>query len=156
MIGDKALEDATDILNRGIDSPLIGAEEDGRPLWRWIAKDDNYTRKYHDALDKLVTDYFESGRFEREVSDLSEMLSPYAEKDPTAFFSADEYKKGCETLKQFGMRRAQSIRRGLSFICMTDTATHPMTQPRITGTGCGIGSVRINVQIKKKLILQEG
>lgn len=95
MIGDKALEDATDILNRGIDSPLIGAEEDGRPLWRWIAKDDNYTRKYHDALDKLVTDYFESGRFEREVSDLSEMLRPYVEKDPTAFFSADEYKKGC-------------------------------------------------------------
>lgn len=70
-------------------------EEAGRPLWRWIAKDDNYTRKYHDALDKLVTDYFESGRFEREVSDLSEMLRPYVEKDPTAFFSADEYKKGC-------------------------------------------------------------
>ena len=39
---------------------------------------------------------------------------PYVEKDPTAFCSAAEYKKGCETLKQFGMRRAESVRRQLN------------------------------------------
>ncbi|MBQ8129513.1 MAG: hypothetical protein IJ175_04605 [Clostridia bacterium] len=42
------------------------------------------------------------------------MLLPYVEKDPTAFCSADEFSKGCETLKQFGMRRAESVRRQLN------------------------------------------
>ena len=42
------------------------------------------------------------------------MLLPYVEKDPTAFCSAAEYKKGCETLKQFGIRRAESVRRQLN------------------------------------------
>ena len=31
-------------------------------------------------------------------------------KDPTAFYSVDEYKHGCEVLKQFCDRRAKSIR----------------------------------------------
>lgn len=113
VIGEEALMNATDLINTGIDSPLIGTEEDSRPLWSWIVKDENYRTAYHNALDDLVTAYFESGEFEREVSRMSEMLLPYVKEDPTSFYTAEEFTKGCETLRQFGIRRAESIRKQL-------------------------------------------
>jgi spore coat protein CotH len=112
--GKEVLTDATNIVNQGIDSPLIATTEDERPMWSWIVKDENYLKEYHDTMDVLMSDYFESGEFDKEYSELYEMLLPYVEKDPTAFYSADEYKKGCETLRQFCKKRTESIRKQLS------------------------------------------
>ena len=109
-VGKDVLKDPTDLLNQGIDTPLIGTTEDERPMWKWIVRDDNYLKEYHDALDALVADYFESGAFDSEIDEMYELLLPYVKKDPTAFYSVDEYKHGCEVLKQFCDRRAKSIR----------------------------------------------
>ncbi len=114
VVGEEAFKDATDLLNQGIDSPLIGTDEDSRPLWRWIIRNETYRRQYHDALDKLITEYFDSGEFERKFDQMSEMLLPYAEKEAPVFYTTDEYRRGCETLKQFAMKRAQSVRKQLS------------------------------------------
>ena len=114
VVGEAAFKDATDLLNRGIDSPLIGADEDSRPLWRWIVRDEGYRKQYHNALDELITTYFESGEFERKFDELSEMLMPYVEKDPTAFYTGDEYLRGCKTLKEFVTQRVHSIRKQLN------------------------------------------
>ena len=65
------------------------------------------------TLDSLISGYYESGEFDEEIDGLTEMLLPYVEKDPTAFYSADEFKNGCEVLKQFCNRRAESIRKQL-------------------------------------------
>lgn len=113
VVGDAVLNDPTDIINKGIDTPLIGTVEDERPMWKWIVDDEKYTEAYHKYLDKLVADYFESGKFDKELNGVYEMILPYVEKDPTAFYTVDEFKKGYQTFLQFNNRRAFSIRRQL-------------------------------------------
>ena len=38
------------------------------------------------------------------------LISPYVEKDPTAFCTYEEFLKGADTLKEFCLLRAESIR----------------------------------------------
>ena len=113
VIGDEVLEDPTDIVNKGIDTPLIGTVEEERPMWRWIVDDEKYKEIYHKYLDQLVADYFESGEFDKELEDVYQMILPYVEKDPTAFYTTDEFKKGYQTFLQFNNKRAKSIRKQL-------------------------------------------
>ena len=108
-ITNMAIENATDILNQGIDSPLFLIEDDSRPMWSWIVNDPQYLAAYHDALDDLIA-YFESGKFEEEARAMHDLLLPYVEKDPTAFYDLDAFERGFETLVEFCKRRAQSIR----------------------------------------------
>ncbi len=65
-------------------------------------------------MDELLSGYFESGEFEKEVDELYAMLLPYVKKDPTAFFNAEEYEKGCDALKEFCRLRTESIRKQLN------------------------------------------
>ena len=41
---------------------------------------------------------------------MHDLLLPYVEKDPTAFYDLDAFERGFETLVEFCKRRAQSIR----------------------------------------------
>ena len=107
------LYDVTDVLNQGIDSPLIGTTEDERPMWKWIMEDETYQKQYHDAMDALIKDYFESGAFDQEFDAMYELLLPYVEKDPTSYDGVEAFKTGCATLKQFCRLRAESIRKQL-------------------------------------------
>ena len=113
-IGKEVLEDPTNLVNQGIDTPLIDTEEKDRPLWAWIMREEKYRQEYHDVLSALIKGYFESGVFEDEFNALQGMLVPYQEKDPNAFYSKEEFQKGCDVLRQFCLRRAQSIRKQLS------------------------------------------
>ena len=106
-------ENATALVNTGIATPLSQAEEDARPMWSWIASNEEYLQKYYDVYDELITNYFESGKFEEQVDALYKMLYPYVEKDPSAFYTADEFTKGYQTLKQFCILRSESIRKQL-------------------------------------------
>lgn len=108
--GGMAEGDATALINTGIDTPLSGATEDARPMWSWIVSDETYLAQYHAVYDQLLTDYFESGEFEKQMDALYEMLLPYVEKDPSAFYTADEFKTAFATLKETCLLRAQSIR----------------------------------------------
>ena len=112
-VGKAVLKNATDAVNQGIDSPLIGAEESERPMWRWIVDNEDYRGKYHAALDSLLTGYFESGKLAADIDAYYEMLLSYVEKDPTAFYTAEDFGKACETLKTFCALRAESVRRQL-------------------------------------------
>lgn len=49
------------------------------------------------------------------------MLLPYVEKDPSAFYTADEFKTAYTTLKQFCHLRAESIRKQRSGTLSTKT-----------------------------------
>ena len=113
-IGKEVLENPTNLLNQGIDTPLIGTSEERRPLWAWIMQNEKYRQEYHEVLSELIEKYFESGMFEDELNALQGMLTPYQAKDPNAFYSMEEFKKGCEVLRQFALRRAQSIRKQLN------------------------------------------
>ncbi|MBQ9291562.1 MAG: CotH kinase family protein, partial [Clostridia bacterium] len=121
-IGKEVLEDPTDFLNLGIDTPLIDAEEKDRPLWSWIMQKVKYRREYHDVLSDMVESYFESGQFEKEFKARQAMIAPYAEKDPNAFYSYEEFKIGCDVLRRFCLKRAESVRKQLNGELATDTS----------------------------------
>jgi spore coat protein CotH len=59
--------DATSMINTGIDTPLSGSSEEDRPMWSWIASNEEYLEKYHEVYDELLKNYFENGTFEKEI-----------------------------------------------------------------------------------------
>jgi len=44
------------------------------------------------------------------VADTTATIAPYVEKDPTAFCSFDDWLLGAETIKNFCLLRAESVR----------------------------------------------
>ncbi|MBR4461436.1 MAG: CotH kinase family protein [Erysipelotrichaceae bacterium] len=104
-----------DYVNIGIDTPLRNLkDEEQRPLWTWIAQDDEYLQRYHEIFDELLRSYFESGRCEEEIDTISRMIRSYVEKDPTAFFDVERFDKAIATLKIYCSKRTQSIRKQLN------------------------------------------
>jgi spore coat protein CotH len=81
--------DATSLINKGIDTPLSGTTADSRPMWNWIVSNDEYLEKYHSAFETLLSEYFESGRFEKEIDALYEMLLPYVVMKFYCFYLSD-------------------------------------------------------------------
>ena len=114
--------DATSLINTGIDTPLSGAETDSRPMWSWIASNEEYLEKYHEVYDELLTNYFESGKFEEQMNEIYEMILPYIEKQTSSFYDAEQFKTGFETLKEFCLLRAESIRAQLDGELSADTS----------------------------------
>ncbi len=118
----ESLTDATSLVNTGIDTPLSGADADSRPMWSWISENEEYLEKYHEVYNELLTNYFESGEFEKQIDAIYEMILPYVEKETSAFYTADEFKAGYKTLKQFCLLRAESIRAQLDGELSADTS----------------------------------
>ncbi len=105
--------DPAHLLNLGIDTPLLGASNEQRPMWKWIPENESYREQYHKAVDLFISGYFESGAFSEETDDLYAMLLPYVEKDPTAFFTSEEFSSSFRMLQSFSLLRAESYRRQL-------------------------------------------
>ncbi len=118
----ESLTDAASLVNTGIDTPLSGADADSRPMWSWISENEEYLEKYHEVYNELLTNYFESGEFEKQIDAIYEMILPYVEKETSAFYTADEFKTGYKTLKQFCLLRAESIRAQLDGELSADTS----------------------------------
>lgn len=132
--------DATTWVNYGIDTPLSGTTESARPMWRWIVSDNSYLSLYHNAMEDLISGYFESGRFESTIDSLNEMLLPYVQKDPTAFFTSSQYTAAEQTLKDFCLLRAKSIRAQLDGKLSTDTNSQNSAS-RIDASGINMSSM---------------
>ena len=81
-----------------------------RPLYHNLMKNDEYFKQYHRYFDQLIKEYFESGYFEKFVEETKAMISPFVEKDPTAFCSHEDFLLAVETIKEFCLLRAESIR----------------------------------------------
>jgi spore coat protein CotH len=131
---------ASELINTGIDSPLNGSNEADRPMWAWIAADESYLEQYHAAYNELLTNYFENGVFEAEIDALYELLRPYVEKDPSAFYTVEEFDTAAATLKQFCLLRAQSIRAQLSGALAAKTSEQNAAD-RIDASGVDISSM---------------
>ena len=108
--GFEARSDATSLVNYPIDSPVSGGDVQERPMIAWIFADEEYTDLYHTIFDEYISTYFESGYFEGMMDNVTEMIAPYVEKDPTKFCTYEEFEKGVATLKEFCLLRAESIR----------------------------------------------
>lgn len=92
-------------------------------MWRWIAEDDSARQLYHTAVDSLLSEHIESGECEELINALQEKLLPYVEKDPTAFYSVEEFNTGVQAMKQFLKLRAASVRAQLAGTLSADTGS---------------------------------
>lgn len=101
--------DATSAVNSAIDSPVSGGDISDRPMIAWIFENEEYTNLYHEYFSQFINEYFDSGEFEKEIDAVTEIISPYVEKDPTKFCDYDSFVLGASTLKKFCMLRAESI-----------------------------------------------
>lgn len=101
--------DATSAVNSAIDSPVSGGDISDRPMIAWIFENEEYTNLYHEYFSQFISEYFDSGEFEKEIDAVTEMISPYVEKDPTKFCDYDSFVLGASTLKKFCMLRAESV-----------------------------------------------
>lgn len=109
-MGGMGTEAATDTVNAPIDSPVSDGDISERPMVSWIFGNEEYTEQYHQVMDEFISGFFESGQFETIIDGAIDMIAPYVEKDPTAFCTYEEFQTGAETLKEFCLLRAQSVR----------------------------------------------
>ena len=101
-----------DDIDMDIYSPMYGyipIEE--RPLLNKVIL--NYKDEYSQNFSKLLSEYFESGYFDRKYNRLKTMIYPYLDRDTTSFFIMEEDKKGFEAFEYFIENRGNSLRQQL-------------------------------------------
>ena len=106
--------DSTAAVNWAIDSPLSGTTEENRPLWNIIVGNEEYLAKYHQYFGELTESFFTSGECAAEIERVYDMIRPYVENDPSAFYTVSEFDEAVETLKQFCSLRSESVVKQLS------------------------------------------
>lgn len=107
--GFQSAQDATELVNYPIDTPVSGGTTESRPMLAWIFADETYTQLYHQYFQEFIASYFDSGYFETMIEEVRELISPYVEADPTKFCTYEEFETGIATLKTFCLLRAESI-----------------------------------------------
>lgn len=107
--GFESAADATSLVNYPIDTPVSGGDVSERPMLAWIFANEEYTNLYHQYFSEFLSTYFDSGEFEEMIDNVSSMIAPYVEQDPTKFCTYEEFETGVSTLKEFCLLRAQSI-----------------------------------------------
>lgn len=106
--------DATSLVNYPIDSPVSGRNTEERPMIAWIFASDKYTEAYHEYFAEFVEKYFANGQLAKMIDDTAALIAPYAQKDPTAFCTYEEFEAGVAALREFCRLRGESIRAQLS------------------------------------------
>ena len=121
--GFQSMEDATSLVNYPIDSPVSGGNTEDRPMIAWIFENEQYTEMYHQIFSEFISEYFESDSFTTMFDQVTKMIAPYVEKDPTKFCTYEEFEKGTESLCEFCILRAKSVKGQLdgSIGATTDT-----------------------------------
>lgn len=109
--GDCFNYDATagSVVNSPVDSPVSEDSLEDRPMVAWIFQNENWLSLYHQYYREFVSDWLENGKLENMIGSVSELISPYVEKDPTKSCTYREFVKGVSTLKEFCRLRTESV-----------------------------------------------
>ena len=107
--GFQSMGDAESLVNYPIDSPVSGGSVEDRPMLAWIFDNEEYTELYHKYFSEFISEYFDNGYFEDMVDNITQLISPYVESDPTKFCTYEEFEKGVSTLREFCLLRAESV-----------------------------------------------
>ena len=92
-------------VNTPIDAPVSGGAGEDRPMWNWILSDENYTETYH----QYFAEFLNTVDVQAIIDHAYNLIKPYVEKDPTAFYTYEEFETGVETMRQFCVLRSESI-----------------------------------------------
>ncbi len=109
-------------VNLAIDTPVSGVEMSERPMLAKLLEVEEYKEKYHEYLEQIVNEYFNSGYFEKTVDSVNALISEYVRNDATAFYTHEQYTEAVAMLKEFGKLRAQSIEGQLNGTIPSTTA----------------------------------
>ena len=96
---------AQSTVNTPIDAPVSGGSGEDRPMWSWILSDESYTARYHEAF----AEFLNTVDVQAIIDNAYHLIKSYVEKDPTAFYTYEEFEKGIETLRAFCALRSESI-----------------------------------------------
>ncbi len=96
---------AQSTVNTPIDTPISGGAGSDRPMWSWIVANEEYTQLYHQYFMEFLNTVDIAGIIE----DAYTLIKPYVEKDPTKFYTYEEFETGVETMRQFCTLRTESI-----------------------------------------------
>ncbi|MBN7773094.1 CotH kinase family protein [Clostridium aminobutyricum] len=99
---------ASSTVNFPIDTPVSGVSMEDRPLVNALLSNKDYLVKYHEYLQDLV-DYVNSNEFENKYDHIVEAISPYVEKDATAFCTYEEFQTATPMFYKLLTLRAESI-----------------------------------------------
>lgn len=102
--GTFSAKDATSTVNTPIDSPVSQGSSD-RPMLNWIFENEEYTSLYHQYFEEFLSSVDIQGT----IGNAYDLIKSYVEKDPTAFYTYEEFETGVETLRQFCSLRSESI-----------------------------------------------
>ncbi len=96
-------------VNFPIDTPVSGIDMSERPMLAKLLEVDQYKAKYHEYLQQIVDEYFNSGRYKTTIDNVNALISDYVKEDPTAFYTFQQYTDALSALREFGRLRALSI-----------------------------------------------
>ncbi len=104
------VNDAEKYINNPINTPADGEIMLKRPLYHNLMLHDANFDRYHQLFDQLISGYFESGLFEQRLRIKADQIAFYVKRDPTAFCSYADHRLAVDTLEQFCLLRAESVR----------------------------------------------
>lgn len=74
-------------------------------MWNWILSDESYTEQYH----QYFAEFLDTVDLQSIIDNAYQLIAPYVEQDPTAFYTKEEFEQGVQTLKEFCSLRSESI-----------------------------------------------
>lgn len=128
------------LINWPVNTPSRGKIMLERPLYHNLMKNRDHFAQYHVYFDQLLTEYFESGRYEAVIREAQSLIAPYVEADPTAFCSYADHLLAVDTLLEVCRLRAESIRGQLNGdypATLAQQAEHP---------GTGVNASHVDLQ----------
>ena len=96
---------AQNTVNTPIDAPVSGGAGEDRPMWNWILSDESYTEQYH----QYYAEFLNTVDVQTIIDNAYNLIKSYVEKDPTAFYTYEEFETGVKTMRQFCALRSESI-----------------------------------------------
>ncbi len=96
---------ATSTVNTPIDKTASGGSTEGLPMLHWIFESEEYTELYH----QYFADFLATVDVQGMIDNAYALIAPYVAKDPTAFFTYEEFETGVATMKAFCRLRSESI-----------------------------------------------
>ncbi|MEK4094319.1 CotH kinase family protein [Viridibacillus sp. FSL H8-0110] len=113
-------------INFSVTTPVSGTSLEERPLLNALLSNDKYRKKYEEYLNDIATKYLTEDKIAIETAKIAKLITPYVEKDPTKFYTTEEFKAavtGDNSLPEFAKQRSQSILKQLSGELVVDSST---------------------------------
>ena len=97
--------DANSAVNDPINTPLSVSGSGDRPMADWIFSSEAYTKMYH----QYFAEFLETTDFAAIIDETARLIAPYVEKDPTKFYTAEDFEQGVATIREFCLLREESV-----------------------------------------------